>query len=114
MAKHSMILQKLEGIKRRYEEVEQLITQPEIIADMDRYVKLNKEYKELESVVEAYNEYKNILDNIESSKDILANEKEEEMKEMAKHELDELNAKVEPLEQKIKFLLLPKDPDDDK
>jgi len=114
MAKQNMILDKLEGVKRRYEEVEQLITQPEIIADMDRYVKLNKEYKDLESVVEAYNEYKNILDNIASSKDILANEKDEEMREMAKHELDELNEKVEPLEKNIKFLLLPKDPDDDK
>jgi len=109
-----MILDKLEGVKLRFEEVGQLITDPDVINDMKRYVRLNKEYKDLEPLVEAYNEYKNILSNITSAKEILATEKDEEMREMAKMELEELEAKVEPLEENIKILLLPKDPEDDK
>jgi peptide chain release factor 1 len=109
-----MILEKLEGVKIRFEEVGQLITDPDVINDMKKYIKLNKEYKELEPLVEAYNSYKNILSNIQSAKDILANEKDEEMKEMAKMELDELEEKIDPLEEEIKILLLPKDPEDDK
>ena len=109
-----MILDKLEGVKLRFEEVGQLITDPDVINDMKRYVRLNKEYKDLEPLVESYNEYKNILSNITSAKEILATEKDEEMREMAKMELEELEAKVEPLEENIKILLLPKDPEDDK
>ncbi len=109
-----MILDKLEGVKLRFEEVGQLITDPDVINDMKRYIKLNKEYKDLEPLVEAYNEYKNIISNITSAKDILATEKDEEMKEMAKMELEELEAKLNPLEEEIKVLLLPKDPEDDK
>jgi len=109
-----MILDKLEGVKLRFEEVGQLITDPDVINDMKRYVRLNKEYKDLEPLVESYNEYKNILSNITSAKEILATEKDEEMREMAKMELEELEAKVEPLEENIKVLLLPKDPEDDK
>ncbi|MFP4022893.1 MAG: peptide chain release factor 1 [Thiohalospira sp.] len=111
---NNIILDKLEGIKLRFDEVGQLITDPDIIADMKRYVKLNKEYRDLEPIVEAYKEYKNILSNIKSAKDILATEKDEEMREMAKMELFELEEKVDPLEEKIKLLLLPKDPEDDK
>ena len=109
-----MILDKLEGVKIRFEEVSELITDPEIINDMKRYVKLNKEYKSLEPIIEAYKEYKNILENIESSKEILAEETDEEMKEMAKMELEELNNRIAPLEEEIKLLLIPSDPEDDK
>lgn len=109
-----MILEKLEGVKLRFEEVGQLITDPEVISDMKRYVKLNKEYKDLEPLVEAYEKYKNILSNIKDAKEILATEKDEEMRDMAKMELDELEGQVEPLEEEIKILLLPKDPEDDK
>jgi peptide chain release factor 1 len=109
-----MILEKLEGVKLRFEEVGQLITDPAVINDMKKYVKLNKEYKDLEPLVETYNNYKNILSNIQSAKDILATEKDEEMREMAKMELDELEEKIGPLEEEIKILLLPKDPEDDK
>ncbi|MCK5168363.1 MAG: peptide chain release factor 1, partial [Bacteroidales bacterium] len=109
-----MILDKLEGVKLRFEEVGQLITDPAVINDMKKYVKLNKEYKDLEPLVETYNNYKNILSNIQSAKDILATEKDEEMREMAKMELDELEEKIGPLEEEIKVLLLPKDPEDDK
>ncbi len=110
----NLILQKLQGVKTRFEEVGNLITKPDIIHDMKRYVQLNKEYRSLEPVVNAYNEYKNLLSNIANAKDILATEKDEEMRAMAKEELDSLIEKVNPLEAKIKILLLPADPEDDK
>ncbi len=109
----SNLLEKLEGIKIRFEEVGELITDPEVISDVKRYVKLNKEYKNLEPIIEAGNEYKLVLDNIETSKEMLSGE-DEEMKEMAKMELDELEAKKSELEEKIKVLLVPKDPEDEK
>lgn len=110
----SMILDKLEGVKIRFDEVSELITDPEIISDMKRYVKLNKEYKSLEPVIEAYKKYKDIVSNIADSKEILATEKDEEMREMAKMELDDLDSQIGPLEEEIKILLLPADPEDDK
>ncbi|MCK4661810.1 MAG: peptide chain release factor 1 [Bacteroidales bacterium] len=113
MAKN-MILEKLEGVKLRYEEVEKLISEPEVISDMKRYIKLNKEYKDLEPIIDAYKEYTNVLSNIDSTKQMLSTEKDEELREMAKAELEELNEKIKPLEEKIKFLLIPADPEDDK
>ena len=110
----SNLLQKLQSIKERWDEVAQLIVDPEIISDMDRYVKLNKEYKDLEVFVVTYEEYKNVLENIVSSKDILAKEKDEEFREMAKMELDELIERRDELEEKIKYMLIPKDPEDSK
>lgn len=110
----SDILQKLEGIKIRFEEVAQKIVDPDIIADMDRYVKLNKEYKDLEEIVKAYKAYKNVIDNIASSKEILENEDDPEMKEMAQMELDDLLPRKEELDEEMKLLLIPKDPEDDK
>jgi len=110
----NLIFDKLKGVQARFEEVGELITQPDVASDMKKYIKLNKEYKQLEPIVETYNEYLNIISNIDSAKEILAEEKDEEMKEMAKMELDELSLRVEPLEEKIKVLLLPKDPEDDK
>jgi peptide chain release factor 1 len=109
-----MILEKLKGVKERFEEVGRLITEPDIIADMKRYVKLNKEYRDLEPIIEAYNEYSNVISNIESARAMLAEEKDTEMREMAKAELDELNAKLPEMEEGIKLLLLPADPEDDK
>jgi peptide chain release factor 1 len=108
------IIGKLEVIEIRFQEVGKLITDPDIIADMQRYVKLNKEYKDLEEIVGVYVEYKNVTDNIRSSKEVLATEEDAEFREMAKMELEELEPKREELEEKIKFLLIPKDPEDDK
>ncbi|HYX09815.1 MAG TPA: peptide chain release factor 1 [Bacteroidales bacterium] len=113
MAKN-MILEKLEGVKHRFEEVGQQITDPEVISDMKKYVKLNKEYKDLEPLVEAYGEYKNLLSNIDNAKEILASEKDEELREMAKAELEELTEQVDPMEERVKLLLVPSDPEDDK
>lgn len=110
----NIILDKLEGVKARFDEVSKLISEPDIIADMKRYVKLNKEYKDLGPIISEYNEYKNVLSNIDSAKEILADEKDEELKEMAKTELDELAQTKEDLEEKIKLLLIPTDPQDAK
>jgi len=111
---NNMILEKLEGVKARFQEVSQLINQPEITSNMKRYIQLNKEYKELEPIVKAYEEYKNILSNIKTAREILATEKDEEMRDMAKAELEELTTRVEPMEENIRFLLLPVDPEDEK
>ena len=110
----NMILEKLEGVKTRFDEVAELINQPAVVSNMERYVKLNKEYKNLEPLIDSYNKYKNIISNIESAREILSSEKDEEMRTMAKNELDELNAQIEPLEERIKLLLLPEDPEDEK
>ena len=109
-----MILEKLEGVRLRFEEVSQMITDPEIISDMKRYIKLNKEYKNLEPLIKEYTDYKNVLSNINSAKEILSTEKDEEMREMAKEELEELESHIAEMEENIKLLLLPKDPEDDK
>ena len=109
----SSLLEKLEGIRLKFEEVAQQITDPEVISDTKRYVKLNKEYKELEKVVDVYKEYKNILENIDNAKEMLK-EDDPEMREMAKMELDELEAKLPELEETVKLLLIPSDPEDSK
>ncbi len=114
MSENSNILSKLEGVKIRFDEVAEMITDPEVIADMKRFVKLNKEYKDLEPLIKAYEKYKNILSNIDDAKEIIATETDAEMQEMAKMELDELQEKTGPLEEEIKLLLIPKDPEDAK
>lgn len=108
------MLEKLEAIKNRWEEVGKLIVDPDIIADMKRYIKLTKEYKELESVVDAYRNYKDVIDNIDSAKEILANESDDEFREMAKLELYELTVKKDAIEEDIRLMLIPKDPEDAK
>ncbi len=108
------ILRKLEGLRHKFEEIAQQITDPAVISDMKRYISLNKEYRELEPLVEAYEIYKNILSNIDSTREILNTEKEEEMREMAKQELETLTNQQNTLEEEIKFLLLPADPQDAK
>jgi peptide chain release factor 1 len=109
-----MLLDKLEAIYNRFKEVAQQITDPAVISDMKRFIQLNKEYKDLEDLVDAYKEYKNVIDNINSSRQILATEKDEEFREMAKMELETLNDRQEELEEKIKILLVPSDPQDGK
>ncbi len=113
MAQHDL-LEKLEGLRLRFLEVSEQITNPEVIADTKRYVKLNKEYSELEKVVEVRNEFENTLKNIASTKQMLKEETDPEMKEMAKMELDELEAKLPVMEEEIKVLLIPADPQDAK
>jgi len=108
------ILEKLEAIYQRWVSIGEEITQPDVMADMKRYIKLNKDYKDLTAVVEAYKAYKNVLENIENTKEHLANEKDDEFREMAKMELDAFILRRDELEEEIRLLLLPSDPQDSK
>tara|TARA_Y100000589_G_C27189427_1_gene644119 strand:+ start:1567 stop:2658 length:1092 start_codon:yes stop_codon:yes gene_type:complete len=110
----SSVISKLEEVVIRFEEVGKQIVDPDVISDMKRYVKLNREYKDLSPVVEAYKNYKDVIDNISSAKDIIKQENDEEFREMAKLELEELLLKKESLDEEIKWLLIPKDPNDNK
>ncbi len=108
------MIDKLEAIRERFKEVGQLIIQPDIISDMQKYSKLTKEYKDLEKINVKFEEYENVLDNIKSTKELLNTEKDPEMREMAKMELDELLPNKDKLEEEVKTLLIPKDPNDSK
>jgi peptide chain release factor 1 len=111
---NNLIVDKLEGVKARFVEVGELLTKPDVLSDMERYIKLNKEYKDLQPIIEAYEDYKLTLTNISSTKELLATEKDEEMREMAKAELEELMSKLPEMEEEIKLLLIPADPEDEK
>lgn len=108
------MLDKLQIVKQRFDEVSDLIIQPDIIMDQKRYVQLNKEYKDLGLVVKKANEYEMLLNNITEAKEIISDGSDAEMVEMAKMEMDEANARIPILEDEIKFLLIPKDPEDSK
>lgn len=110
----NQLLSRLEGLDARFDEVSTLITDPAVIADQQRYVKLTKEYHDLEKILKATKEYKGKLNQIEESKDIIANEEDEEMRQLAREELDEATAAIPRLEEEIKLLLIPSDPDDAK
>lgn len=112
--KHVEILDKLEAIKDRYNEIAKQMSDPSVMEDMKRYVKLNKDYKELEPVVKAYNEYKSVLSNISQAKKILETEKDQEFRAMAKEELEELVPKRDEMEEEIRLLLIPQYPQDSK
>ncbi len=108
------MLDKLQFIKERFDEVSQLIVNPEAMGDMKKFSKLSKEYKDLEKIVTKYNEYKNILSNIDEAKKILETEKDQDFREMAKAELDELVPAREEAEETLRNMLIPKDPNDSK
>ena len=114
MADNNSILEKLDGLVARFEEVSTLITDPAVIADQKRYVKLTKEYKELDDLMKARKEYMQLLANIEEAKDILSNESDADMREMAKEEMDNSQERLPVLEEEIKLLLVPADPQDGK
>lgn len=108
------LIERLEGIRERYEEVGKQLSDPEVASDQEKATELGKEYKELKKIVQAYERYQNILNNIESNQQILRSDEEAELKEMAKTELEELEEKKDNLEQEIHQMLIPKDPEDDK
>ncbi|MDD6831989.1 MAG: peptide chain release factor 1 [bacterium] len=110
----SSLLNRLEGLDARYEEIGTLITDPSVIADQKRYVKLTKEYKSLENLLNAANKYKKLLTDIEEFKFLIANESDAEMREMAKEELDASEPLIPKMEEEIKLLLIPEDPEDSK
>ena len=109
-----MLLDKLEAIKQRFEDVEMQLSSPSVMSDMKRFAQLNREYKELQKIVERYHVYKNVQSNLENAKKLVANEKDEEFRELAKTEFDSLQKENEKLEEEIKFLLVPADPEDGK
>ncbi|GGF02144.1 peptide chain release factor 1 [Hymenobacter cavernae] len=108
------MLDKLEAIRQRYEDVNEQLMQPEAMSDMKRYKALNKEFKDLGKIVAEYRNYQQVLSNIEGAREVIATEKDEDFREMAKAELDELVPEQERLEAVIKDLLIPKDPNDSK
>jgi peptide chain release factor 1 len=114
MSDNHTIIQKLDGLVGRFDEVSTLITDPAVIADQKRYVRLTKEYKELERLMKARNSYIQTCRNIEEAKEILADEQDPEMRKMANEEMESSRQKLPVIEEKIKLLLLPADPEDDK
>jgi len=108
------MIEKLEEIKHRFEEVGQLIVQPDIVSDMDKYGKLNKEYKDLEKIVVVYKEFTEAKSNLDNAKEVLATEKDADFRDMAKSEIDELEPLIEKLQEELKIMLIPKDPNDSK
>ena len=108
------LLDRLDGIEARFEEVSTLITDPAVIADMKRYVRLSKEYKDLEKLTATTRRYRTLLANIDEAKALLDSENDPEMRQMAKEELDEASAAIPALEEEIKLLLIPADPEDSK
>jgi peptide chain release factor 1 len=108
------MLEKIQIVKQRFDEVNDLIIQPDIIADQKRYIQLNKEYKDLKKIVDKGDVYKELLDNISEAEEIIADGSDAEMVEMAKMQLDEAKADLPKIEEEIRFLLIPKDPDDAK
>lgn len=110
----SALLQRLEGIDGRFEEIGTLITDPSVIADQKRYVKLTKEYKSLETLLNATNQYRLLLSNLEEAKLLLETEKDEDMRVMAREEIDIASERIPKIEEEIKLLLIPEDPEDSK
>ena len=106
------LLSRLDGIDARFAEVSTLITDPSVIADMRRYVKLTKEYKDLERLTRTTHRYRDLLSNIDEAKDILANESDADMRAMAREQLDEATTALPQVEEEIKLLLIPADPED--
>ena len=108
------MIEQLEAIRERFEEVSQQITQPEVVSDMVQFKRISKEYKDLEKIVNAYKTYRHVLAQLEEAKQILEQEKDEDFRELAKITLDELAPQREELEAHLKELLIPKDPNDSK
>ena len=108
------LLEKVLSLQEKFTALQEQLASPEAMADMKKFVQLNKDYKELEPIIKAGLEYKKTLDNLASAKDILLNEKDEDLREMAREEIAELEPKIPEMEANIKLLLIPADPDDSK
>ena len=108
------LLDKVLSLQDKYKKLEEQLADPEVIADMKKFVQLNKDYKELQPIIAAGLEYKRLTDELAQAKDILMNEKDEDLKDMAREEIAEIEPKLPDMEQNIKLLLIPADPDDSK
>ncbi|OQX73935.1 MAG: peptide chain release factor 1 [Bacteroidetes bacterium 4484_276] len=108
------MLEKLEAIKVRWKDIEQQMNDPSAMSDMKRYIKLSKDYKDLQPIIDGYEELKKIYSDTTSAKDLLKNEKDDEFRALAKEEILELNQRRDNLEEKIRLMLIPADPQDEK
>ena len=108
------MLEKLKIIEERFNELSKMLIQPDIISDQSKYIKISKEYKDLKTVVDKKNEYENVLANIEEAKEIIKNETDKEMIDLANQELNDAKIKVSTIEDDLRKMLIPKDPDDPK
>ena len=108
------LLEKVLSLQGKFQSLQEQLASPEVIADMKKFVQLNKDYKELEPIIKTGLEYKRMIDNLTEAKDVLMNEKDDELKEMAREEISEIQAKLPQMEQDIKLMLIPADPDDSK
>ena len=114
MADNNSLLEKVLGLQDKYAALQAQLSDPEVMADMKKFVQLNKDYKELEPIIKAGHEYKKMVEDLAAAKDIMANEKDEDLREMAREEIAEIEPKLPEMEQNIKLLLIPADPDDGK
>lgn len=114
MAENNTLLDKVLGLQDKYNSLQEQLSDPAVISDMKKYVQLNKEFKELSPIIKAGQEYKKMMDDYASAKEILAQEKDEELREMAKEEIVDIEQKIPDMEQNIKLLLIPADPQDSK
>ncbi len=110
----TVLLERLQSLEDRYNKLNELLSDPDVISDMNKLREYSKEQSDLEDVVQAYREYKDVTQQLKDARDMLDDDLDEEMLEMAKEEISELDAQQEDLEEKLKVLLLPKDPNDDK
>ena len=114
MADNNNLLDKVLSLQDKFQQLQNELSSPEVMSDMKRYVQLNKDYKELEPIIKAGREYEKMLGDLASAKDILVNEKDDELREMARAEIADIEARIPDKEQEIKLLLIPADPDDGK
>ena len=114
MAENNTLLDRVLSLQSKFQSLQDQLASPDVMSDMKKFVQLNKDYKELEPIIKAGEEYRKMLDNLASAKEILATEKDEDLREMAKDEVAEIEPKLPQMEQNIKLLLIPADPDDGK
>ena len=108
------LLEKVLSLEDKFQSLQEQLSSPEVMSDMKRYVQLNKDYKELEPIIRAGKEYEKMTRDLASAKDILVNEKDDELREMAREEVSDIESRMPQMEQDIKLLLIPADPDDSK
>lgn len=108
------LLEKVLSLEDKFQSLQEQLSSPEVMSDMKRYVQLNKDYKELEPIIRASKEYEKMTRDLASAKDILVNEKDDELREMAREEVSDIESRMPQMEQDIKLLLIPADPDDSK
>ena len=114
MADNTSLLDKVLSLEGKFQSLQEQLSSPEAMADMKKYVQLNKDYKELEPIIKAGKQYEKLVSDLDAAKDILVNEKDEELREMARLEIAEIEPQIPEMEQQIKLLLIPADPDDGK